>query len=80
MLLQDDDDAPQRDAVALPQIDTALQRLAPGRYGQCVDCGQRIASARPQHSLEAAWSIPAMRKWWRWRPGILRGSTAWRVC
>ena len=67
VLLQDGDDAPQRDAdrevdqartdrdaVALAQIDAALQRLAQGQYGLCIDCGEAIASARLQHSPEAA--------------------------
>ena len=67
VLLQDGDDAPQRDAdrevdqartdrdaVALAQIDAALQRLARGHYGLCIDCGEPIAGARLQQSPEAA--------------------------
>ena len=59
LLLQDGDDATQRDAeravdfartdrdaVALAEIDQALKRLAEGQYGLCVDCGGPIASAR----------------------------------
>lgn len=30
----------------LTQIDAALQRLAAGTYGQCIACGQAIATAR----------------------------------
>jgi len=59
LLLQDGDDATQRDAerevdfartdrdaVALVEIDHALQRLAGGQYGLCGDCGAPIAPAR----------------------------------
>ncbi len=59
LLLQDGDDAPQRDvdravdfartdrdAVALAEIDMALERLAAGQYGLCTDCGSAIAPAR----------------------------------
>lgn len=30
----------------LANIDAALQRLAAGTYGQCIECGQDIATAR----------------------------------
>ncbi|OYU74735.1 MAG: transcriptional regulator, TraR/DksA family protein [Burkholderiales bacterium PBB5] len=59
LLLQDGDDATQRDAerevdfartdrdaVALAEIDQALHRLAAGRYGDCHDCGEAIPLAR----------------------------------
>jgi len=61
MLLQDGDDAPQRDAdreidlavsdrevVELAAIGQALQRLADGHYGRCVDCGAEVPLARLQ--------------------------------
>ena len=61
LLLQDGDDATQRDAerevdfartdrdaVALAEIDAALGRLASGQYGLCTDCGEAIALARLQ--------------------------------
>jgi len=61
VLLQDGDDATQRDAertvdfdrtdrdaVALAEIDQALQRLDSGQYGLCGDCGEPIALARLQ--------------------------------
>ncbi|MES2716918.1 MAG: TraR/DksA family transcriptional regulator [Pseudomonadota bacterium] len=61
VLLQDGDDATQRDAertldfdrtdrdaVALAEIDQALERLDNGRYGQCSACGEPIALARLQ--------------------------------
>lgn len=63
VLLQDGDDATQRDAertvdfdrtdrdaVALAEIDQALQRLDSGRFGLCSDCGEPIALARLQLS------------------------------
>jgi DnaK suppressor protein len=59
VLLQDGDDAPQRDAdrevdMALTELDTAelaalqqaLQRLQAGTYGRCHDCGADIPHAR----------------------------------
>ncbi len=59
VLLQDGDDATQRDAertldfdrtdrdaVALAEIDQALLRLQAGSYGQCHDCGTAIPLAR----------------------------------
>lgn len=67
MLLQDGDDATQRDAerevdfartdrdaVALAEIDGALQRLATGTYGLCTDCGAEIPAARLKLSPQAA--------------------------
>ena len=67
VLLQDGDDAPQRDAdreldlartdrdaVTLAQIDAALQRLAQGRFGQCTDCGDTIPEPRLRLSPEAS--------------------------
>ena len=61
LLLQDGDDATQRgaerevdfartdrDAVALAEIDAALQRQASGSYGLCTGCGEAIALARLQ--------------------------------
>ena len=61
VLLQDGDDAPQRDAdreidlamgdrdvVALADIDAALQRLDDGSYGRCGECGAEIPPARLQ--------------------------------
>lgn len=59
LLLQDGDDATQRDAerevdfartdrdvVAIAEIDRALQRLAADRYGDCQACGDAIPLAR----------------------------------
>ena len=61
VLLQDGDDAAQRDAertvdfdrtdrdaVALAEIDQALLRLDSGRFGLCSECGEPIALARLQ--------------------------------
>ena len=66
VLLQDGDDATQRDAertvdfdrtdrdaVALAEIDQALLRLQGGSYGQCHDCGNSIPLARLQLAPQA---------------------------
>ncbi len=61
VLLQDGDDAPQRDAerevdfdrtdrdaTSLAEVDQALQRLALGTYGACIDCHEPIDPVRLQ--------------------------------
>ena len=66
VLLQDGDDAAQRDAerevdfartdrdaVTLAEIDQALKRMADGSYGLCADCGGEIALARLQSLPQA---------------------------
>ncbi|MBP6902490.1 MAG: TraR/DksA family transcriptional regulator [Burkholderiaceae bacterium] len=66
LLLQDGDDAPQRDADRevdlartdrelqdLAGIDAALGRLQRGGYGLCQDCGEAIALARLQAEPQA---------------------------
>jgi DnaK suppressor protein len=35
-----------RDVDELRMIDSALQRISAGTYGECADCGQPIATAR----------------------------------
>jgi DnaK suppressor protein len=67
VLLQDGDDAPQRDAereidfdridrdaIALAEVEQALQRLAQGSYGECVACAEPIEPARLLASPQAA--------------------------
>jgi DnaK suppressor protein len=59
VLLQDGDDAPQRasdreidlqrveeDVARLADIDAALQRIAEGRYGICLECSEHIPAER----------------------------------
>jgi len=66
LLLQDGDDATQRDAdrevdlartdresVELAEIDQALARMDAGQYGVCADCGEAIAPARLQSAPQA---------------------------
>jgi uncharacterized protein (DUF302 family)/RNA polymerase-binding transcription factor DksA len=43
-----------RDAVELAAIDAALERLAKGTYGTCIDCRTAIAAERLAHEPEAA--------------------------
>lgn len=38
----------------IDQIDAALQRIADGTYGRCVDCGKEIPPARLEVRPEAA--------------------------
>lgn len=67
VLLQDGDDATQRDAerevdfartdrdaVELAEIEGALQRLATGVYGLCTECGAEIPAARLKLAPQAA--------------------------
>jgi uncharacterized protein (DUF302 family) len=42
-----------RDAEELRAIDLALDRLATGTYGRCMDCGAAIDAARLEHMPEA---------------------------
>ncbi|GAA4417176.1 TraR/DksA family transcriptional regulator [Acidovorax lacteus] len=44
----------EHETAHLTQIDAALQRIAAGTYGECVDCGADIAPARLQATPEAA--------------------------
>ena len=59
VLLQDSDDATQRDAdrevdlaitdretIEFNAIDQALKRLAAGSYGECIDCGEHVPFKR----------------------------------
>ncbi len=43
----------EQEGAELNAVDAALQRIASGSYGQCLDCGQAIATARLQVSHEA---------------------------
>lgn len=81
LLLQDGDDDTQRDAerevdfarsdrdaVALGEIDRALQRLAAGSYGLCTDCGDEIPIERLQFAPEAPRCVACERLLERGRP------------
>ena len=43
-------------------VDAALQRIADGTYGECVDCGAAIAEARLQAAPEANRCIACQEK------------------
>jgi DnaK suppressor protein len=81
VLLQDGDDAPQRDAdreldfdrtdrdaTALLDVDRALQRLAQGSYGSCTDCSEPIDLARLQASPEVSRCLACETRHERGRP------------
>lgn len=86
LLLQDGDDAPQRDADReidlartdrdvqdLAEIDAALHRLQQGRYGLCEDCAEPIALARLQAEPQALRCVAceSLRERGRPRPASL---------
>jgi DnaK suppressor protein len=81
LLLQDADDATQRDAdrevdlamadrevVGLAAIDSALDRLAKGSYGDCVDCGSGIPLPRLKLAPEALRCVACEGRLERQRP------------
>lgn len=81
VLLQDADDATQRDAdrevdlaltdrevVDLAAVDAALQRLAQGGYGLCAECGQPIPVARLKLAPEALRCVACESEAERTRP------------
>ena len=51
-----------RDAEELADIDAAIQRLADGSYGECVDCGVDIAPERLQVQPAAARCIDCQER------------------
>lgn len=51
-----------RESAELDQIEAALARIEDGSYGQCVDCGIEIASARLHAAPEAARCITCQEK------------------
>ena len=50
------------DTSEIAAVDAALQRIADGRYGECVDCGAHIAEARLRAAPEASRCIPCQEK------------------
>ncbi len=81
VLLQDGDDAPQRDAdrevdlaisdrevVELAAIDAALARLASGHYGLCSDCDGEIPLARLKLEPQALRCVACETRRERLRP------------
>ncbi len=51
------------DSTEIAAVDAALQRLADGVYGACVDCGAEIAEARLLAAPEASRCIACQEKW-----------------
>lgn len=50
------------DTAEIAAVDAALQRIADGVYGECVDCGSHIAEARLKAAPEAARCIHCQEK------------------
>jgi DnaK suppressor protein len=50
------------DTAEIAAVDAALQRMADGIYGECVDCGAHIAEARLKAAPEAARCIHCQEK------------------
>jgi DnaK suppressor protein len=50
------------DTAEIAAVDAALQRIADGIYGECVDCGAQIAEARLKAAPEAARCIHCQEK------------------
>lgn len=50
------------DMAEIEAVDAALQRIADGSYGECVDCGNFIAPARLQVAPEAVRCIQCQEK------------------
>lgn len=55
----------EHETAALDQIDAALARIASGAYGECTDCGSRIALARLQAAPQALRCIACQEKFER---------------
>jgi DnaK suppressor protein len=51
----------EQETAELRKIDAALQRIATGTYGQCVDCGCTISEARLRATPDAARCIDCQR-------------------
>jgi DnaK suppressor protein len=50
------------DTTEIAAVDAALQRIADGVYGACVDCGAHIAEARLKAAPEASRCIACQEK------------------
>jgi DnaK suppressor protein len=50
------------DTAEIAAVDAALQRIANGSYGECVDCGAHIAEARLKAAPEASRCIHCQEK------------------
>ena len=50
------------DTAEIAAVDAALQRIADGSYGDCVDCGARITETRLRAAPEAARCIHCQEK------------------
>ena len=51
------------DSAEIAAVNAALQRIADGQYGDCVDCGAHITAARLKAAPEAARCIDCQAAW-----------------
>lgn len=51
------------DSAEIDAVDAALQRIADGLYGDCVDCGEPITEARLRAAPEASRCVPCQERW-----------------
>ncbi len=62
----------QRDLQELSEIDAARERIADGRYGECIDCGQPIALERLKAQPTAQRCIACQAAWEKSHRGLTR--------
>ena len=63
-----------RDIDELREVEAALERLAVGRYGECVDCGVQIALRRLNVQPAAARCLMCQERHERTHPVVQRNS------
>lgn len=51
-----------RDTRQLDEVEAALRRVADGSYGECIDCGGAIPSARLEANPGAARCVPCQQR------------------
>ncbi|MEW6695440.1 General stress protein 16O [Tepidimonas thermarum] len=60
----------ERETAALRAIDDALQRIAAGTYGLCVDCGADIPAARLHANPTALRCVPCQTRYEHDHPAV----------
>jgi RNA polymerase-binding protein DksA len=62
----------ERDVDELRQIAAAKERMARGKYGECVDCGVEIPLARLQAQPAAARCVPCQQRYEQTHANVVR--------